>query len=271
MPFYPRKKTLRKRMSRSTNKRAKVSKPLRQAIQAVVKKQVETKTINVPRAPGASSNTVNTYYLALSGNQYLAQDVFSVAQGVEDSTVISAPNRIGDKIQGVGFLMDYYFTAQTYYPIGATSFFIPYVKLRVTVFKNTFGTPLLTQPLVFDSNFLATNTSTLQPINWGEGYVKDVLYDKVFIIRNNLSQQVPGGGTTPNIPVNGNILHFRKYIKYPQFIKFADNNSSLPNATDKPIYVVVTAEVDDANTGLVPSGTKILAMTGYTRAWFKDA
>jgi len=270
MPFYPRKKSLKKRMTRP--RRSRVSKPLRQAIQAVVKKQVETKTINVPRAPGTTANTVNVYYGALSGIQYLAQDVFSLPQGVEDSTVIGAGNRLGDKIQGVGFLMDYYFTAQTNYAIAATSFFIPYVKLRITVFKNTFGTPLLTQPLVYDGNFLATASSTQQPINWGEGYVKDILYDKVFIIRNNLSQQVPGGGGgTPNLPANGNILHFKKYIKYPQNIKFADNNTSLPNATDKPIFVAVCAEVDDANTGLVPSGTKILAMTGYTRAWFKDA
>lgn len=250
----------------------KVSKPLARAIKQVVKRQVETKTINVPQNPGGSANTVNVYYTALSGLNYLAQDVFRLPQGAEDSTVLGAPNRIGDKIQGVGFLMDYYFTAQNVYSIASTSFFIPSVKLRITVFKSAFGIPTLTAPLLYDSNFLATATSTLQPINWGEGFVKDVLYDKVFIIRNNLSAQVPGGGGgTPNIPVNGNILHFRKYIKYPQNIKFADNNTASPEATEKPIYIAVSAEVDDANTGLVPSGTKILAMTGYTRAWFKDA
>jgi SUMO ligase MMS21 Smc5/6 complex component len=118
---------------------------------------------------------------------------------------------------------------------------------------------------------LATATSTLQPINWDEGFVKDVLYDKVFIIRNNLSVQVPGGGTTPNIPQSGNMFHFKKYIKYPHAIKYTDNNTSSPNSTDKPIYVVISAEVDDSNTGLIPSTTNILYSTGYTRAWFKDA
>jgi len=269
MPYAPRKKAMKRRAP--ARRKATVSKPLRKAVQQIIKKQVETKTINVPRAPGASSNTVNTYVGALSGMNYLCQDVFSVTQGTEDSTVLNAPNRIGDKIQGVGFLMDYYFTAQTSYPIGATSFMIPFVKVRVTVFRSTFGVPLLTQPLVYDGNFLATSSSTQQPINWGEGYVKDVLYDKVFIIRNNLGSQAAGSGTFPGLPANGNILHFKKYIKYPHFIKFSDNNQSMPNATDKPIYVSVSAEVDDANTGLVPSGTKILAMTGYTRAWFKDA
>jgi len=265
-------KQKRRNYARKTNMRKpKVSKNLKTAIKTVMKTQVETKTINCPTTPGGGTNSIFVPYGALSGIQYLVQDVFRCPQGVNDSTSIGSLNRIGDKVQAVGFLMDYYFSIPNFYPVAATSFFIPYVKLRITVFKQAFGSPLLSTPLVYDSNFLPTNTSTLQPINWDEGYVKDVLYDKVFVIRNNLSSQVPGGGGgTPNIP-GGNMLHFRKYIKYPHAIKYTDNNATSPDSTDKPIYIAIAAEVDDSQTGLVPSGTKIVWSTGYTRAWFKDA
>lgn len=75
--------------------KAKVSKPLRKAIKQVMKTQVETKTINVPLNPGGSANSVYVPYGALSGVQYLAQDIFRLPQGVEDSTTLGAPNRVG--------------------------------------------------------------------------------------------------------------------------------------------------------------------------------
>lgn len=256
---------------RKRNASRKVSKTLKAAIKQVVTRQVETKTINCPSTPGGGTNSIYVPYGALTGIQYLCQDVFRCSQGVNDSTSIGSLNRIGDKVQAIGFLMDYYFSIPVFYSIAATSFFLPYVKLRITVFKQAFGSPLLSTPLVFDSNFLPTNTSTLQPINWDEGYVKDVLYDKVFIIRNTLSAMAPGAATTPNQSISGNMMHFKKYIKYPHTVKYTDNNSASPDSTDKPIYVAITAELDDSNTGVIPSGTKILFSTGYTRAWFKDA
>lgn len=266
------KRKILRRKAPASKKSMKVSKPLRKAVKQIINKNVETKTINVPTTPGGGTNSVNVPYTALSGLLFLAQDVFRVPQGVEDSTALGAPNRLGDKITGVGFLMDYYFTTVNNYPAAATSFFLPYVKLRITVFRQAFGVPTLTAPLLYDNSFLATNTSTLQPINWGEGYVKDVLYDRVHIIRNQISTQVPGGGGgTPNISPVGNVFHFRKYMKYPHVIKYADNNAASPESTEKPIYIAISAEVDDANTGIVPSGTKIMFVTGYTRAWFKDA
>jgi len=267
MPF-PRNKRLRRR--RSTMKKSKkVSKPLARAVKQVMSRAVETKTINCPQSPGGSANSNNTTYGALAGIQYLVQDVFRQPQGVADGTVLGSANRIGDKVKGVGFLCDYYFRIINFYSIGATAFPVPYVKLRITLFTQAFGTPLLSTPLVFDTNFNATNTSTLQPINWNEGYVKTVLYDKVHIIRNNLSTQ----GNLTNLTVSplGQVFHFKKYFKYDHNIKYCDNNTISPNSTDKPIYIAVTAEVDDSVTGSVPSGQVIMAYTGYTRAWFKDA
>lgn len=251
--------------------KAKVSKGLKKAIKTVMKRNVETKTINVPSTPGGGANTVNVPYGALSGIQYLAQDIFRCPQGAFDSTALNSANRIGDKITAIGFLMDYYFSIPCFYSIASTSFFIPFVKLRITVFKQAFGSPLLSTPLLYDNDFLPTNTSTLQPINWDEGYVKDVLYDKVFVIRNTNSVMSGGSGTLPNLPVIGQTFHFKKYFKYPHTVKYTDNNSSTPNSTTAPIYIAICAEYDDANTGIIPSGTKIIFTTGYTRAWFKDA
>lgn len=267
-----RKKQYRK-PQRGKKASAKPSKSLTRAVKQVVKANIETKTLNVPQNPGGSSNTANQSYGALSGIQYLVQDLWRQNQGTADSTALSASNgnRIGDKIQGIGFLMDYYFTTRTTYAIGPANYYIPYVKLRVIVFRQAFGSPLLSTPLVLDTNFLSGSTSTLQPINWDEGYVKDVLYDKVFVIRNNLSAQTSNGLSAFQVLQTGQVMHFKKYIKFPHAVKYVDNNTTSPNSTDKPIYVAITAEVDDAQTGIVPSGTQLLSITGYTRGWFKDA
>lgn len=258
-----------KSKKRVSARKPKLSKTVKTAVKEALKKNVETKTINVPVSPGTTINSQYVPYGALSGVQYLARDIFSLTQGVEDSTVIGAPNRVGDRIKGVGFLMDYYFSIPNSYTVGATAFYVPYVKLRITVFKQAFGTPTLNQALLYDTNFLNGFTSTMQPINWDEGYVKEVMYDKVHIIRNNLSAQ-SGGVVGITVPPSGNLFHFKKYIKYDNIIKYTDNQSTSPNSTDKPISIAISAEVDDSNTGLVPSGTKIIFSTGYTRCWFKD-
>jgi hypothetical protein len=268
--LYYKMKMFRKKQARRAKKAApKPSKALTRAVTAIVKRNVETKTINVPSAVTPTSNNALVPYTALSGLQYLVQDVFKVSQGVQDSTAITASNRLGDKIRGIGFLMDYYITMPTFYTLSGTSFPIPFVKFRITAWKQAYGSPLLNQPLLYDSNFLVTNTATLQPINWDEGYVKEILYDKVFILRNNYVGFTPGGSF--QVPPLSNVFHFRKYIKYDRPIKYVDNSSTSPNSTDNPVYVTLSAEIDESFSGLTPSGTNILFTTGYTRAWFKDA
>lgn len=263
-------KSSRKLLRPKAKKSVKPSKKLKVAVKSVINKTLETKTINVPNPAGILNNNYVPYG-ALSGVQYLCTDIWKMPQGTEDATLIGAPNRVGDRIRTKGFLMDYYFSIPNFYSIGASAFFIPYVKLRITVFQTAFGVPILSQPLLFDTNFNAGNTSTLQPINWDEGYVKNVLYDQIHIIRNTLSVQAAGSGTFPNLPQSGNMMHFKKYFPFDKVIKYTDNNTTAPNATLKPVYIAISAEVDDSNTGLVPSGTKILYSTGYTRGWFKDA
>lgn len=257
-------KNWRKKMPRKGRRMPK--RPVMKAVRAVVKstlrRQIETKVINV-------ADSTNTLYGALGGIQMLAADVYSVPQGVRNSSQSGAANRIGDRIRAHGFQMNYYFSVPNYYNVGAAAFYIPFVKLRCIVFQTANYIPPLTSALLFDSNYLPASTSTLQPVNYDGGFVKKVLYDRVFIIRNTLSSQ-SGGATGVNIPQVAQTFHWRKFIPYKNLVKFSDNSTTQPNSTDAPIYVAISAEVDDAFTGLVPSGTTILRTTGYTRAWFKD-
>ena len=264
--MYPKYK---KRAVRKVTLRRKVkpSKALKLAIKQVVKRNIETKIINVPTAGSTTVNTNNLVYPALSGIQYLAFDVFSCPQGVNDSSLILSPNRVGDQIEAVGFEMDYYFSLASSFTLGANVYHIPYVKLRIVAFKQAFGVPNLGTALVFDTNYNTANTSTLQPINWDEGYVKGVLFDKTYVIKGSDFSIAPLPNTT--LPVT-QCMHFKKYIKYPHRVKFCDNNTASPNATTMPIQIAIIAEVDDSFTGAVPSGARIMYTTGHTRAWFKD-
>lgn len=248
----------------------KVSKPLRRAIAQVMSKKVETKTINC-RDPNyiIPSNTSNLAYTAALGMQYLVNDVFRQPQGVQDSTVLMSSNRIGDKVQGVGLQLNYYFHSRNNYAIGATSYQIPFVKIRVIVFRTAFGTVAPIYPLVYDTNILPVSTYTLQPINWDEGYIKEVLYDDVIILRNERSTTDSVSNPNTQSAMN-NVYHLKKYIKFDRPIKYMDNNNA-SDSTDKPIFVGISAEVDDSFAGMVPSGTTLLYTTGYTQAWFKDA
>lgn len=265
MPFRPRKQYKRKMLR--TRAKPKVSQPLRRAIKQVVKSQQETKTINVPTSGSTVVNTANLQYTALSGIQYLAQDIFAVPQGVQDDTGIAAPNRIGDKITAMGFRMNYYFTTVNFYSV-AGLLVLPYIKLRVTVFEGKYGAPPPSTPLLYDANFLSGETSTLQPINYDAGYCRKLLHDKVYIIRN---MNAPVSNTVYQPLKIANVFHFNKKIKYNKVVSSVDNPNPSGQATKNPIYICIAAEVDDAVTGLVPSGTPILFTTGYTQCWFKDA
>ena len=268
---YPKKKYARRKAYKRKSTR-KVGKPLRAAIKQVVNANVETKTINVPDYLSLGlTNTLNRPYGALDGLAILAGDIFKVSQGVTDSSALLAANRIGDRIRGVGFLMDYYFSTRSWYTLGGLTFYIPYIKLRIVAWRQVQATGQLTQALLCNGDFVQGNTSTLQPINWDEGFVKDVLYDQVHIIRNPQFTSFTQTGCIPSgqLPVS-NVFHFKKYIKFDHVINFLDNQSPPANSTDKPINIGIFAELDDAATGLVPSSQPILYTTGYTRCWFKD-
>jgi len=269
-----RKRNYAKKASTRSSK-AKISKPLRKAIKQVIKTQVETKTINVtdPDSGLIRKNTINKVYTSASGLQYLAQDVFKVLQGVGDDTALGALNRIGDKVRGVGFKMNYYFHPATGYTLSSLKLLIPYVKLRIIVFRQAFGQPLPTYGTLFNGDFCNVSTYTLQPVDFNEGYVKDVLYDRVHILRPHQSYAVDNVSFPTTQQSESNVFHFQKYIKFDYPIKYMDDQVSNPNGTDKPIHIAITAEIDESWSagGFPPSGTPLLYTTGYTQAWFKDA
>jgi len=275
MPLNFRKNRLnrRRRAPMRRPKTAKVSKPLRRAIKQVVKGQVETKTINCPDADAGliPTNTINKTYASASGVQYLVQDVFKCPQGVNDSTTLRSANRLGDSIQALGFKMNYYFHMRNMFNISSTSLQLPFVKLRVIVFTTAYGQAPLNYPLLFDDHFLNVETYTLQPVNRDEGYVKKVLYDKVFIMRNANDYSTTLGSDPNTQVIYGNVLHFQKYIKFNHKIRYMDNNGNDPTGTSQPIYIAITAEADDSLAGFPPSDTPLIYTTGYTQAWFKDA
>ncbi|WP_445772290.1 hypothetical protein [Rheinheimera sp.] len=265
----------RRNYARKTNTRKpKVSKNLKKAITQVIKKTIETKTINVtdPDSGLIRKNTINKVYLSASGLQYLAQDIFKVQQGVADGTQLGSLNRIGDKVRGVGFKMNYYFHMANKFNISSSSYFVPFVKLRIIVFRQAFGQPLPTYGTLYNTDFCNVSTYTLQPVDFHEGYVKEVLYDRVHILR---AQQNPTDSvTTPNSQLAMmNVFHFQKYIKFDYPIKYMDDQISNPNGTDKPVHIALSAEIDDSwsSGGFPPSDTPLFWTTGYTQAWFKDA
>lgn len=276
MPYKPRStnRYRRRPIRRMVAKKPRVSKKLKEAIKRVVATKTETKCINVPD-PDLSTllspkNTVNKPYLAASGVMYLAHDVFRVPQGVADGTQIGSPNRIGDKVQGLGFMMNYYFHTYNIYTLG-NKFQIPWIKLRFIVFTTSFGFNPLNYSTIFDTNFLNAASFTLHPVDKDEGYVKSVLYDDVIIIRNQSSTSDSVSNPSDQLIYN-NVYHFKKYIKYDRPIKYMDSNSTDPTGTNYPIYIAIAAEIDDSFTGgIPPSDTPILQITGFTQAWFKDA
>lgn len=270
MATFRNKKRSKRPMRRKTAT-ARPSKKLARAIKQVVKKQIETKTINVPDPVTPSGNTINRLYLQGAGLQYVVTDVFKVGQGVSNDTAVGSLNRIGDKTKAVGFLMDYFFHTRNYYSIAGSVYHIPFIKIRVTVFQQAYNInpPLVTQ--LYDVNMVSGGGATLRPIDYDDGSVRKVLYDRSFLVRNPPNDPLNSSSGPNTVAPMSNCLRVRKYIKHDRLQKYMDSNSVNPNGTANPIYISVYAEVDDSFPGLVPSGTTLLYMTGRTQAWFKDA
>jgi len=276
------KKAYKPRRGRS-NAKAKVanvlSKPQQKAVAQIAtkvqKKKIETKIINCPDANSGlfPTNTKNRQYLSASGLQYLVKDVYRMTASVNDSSAVNAGNRLGDEIMGVGFEMNYYFHLASNYTFSGLKLLIPFVKMRLIVFRSPFiaGTP--NYGTLFDTNYLNVSTLTLQPIGWREGFVKDVLYDEVHILKPHDTYTVDNVSFPNTQQSVSNVFHFKKYFKYDKLIRIMDESQTDLNGTREPIHIAMTAEIDDSwsSGGFPPSDTILLYTTGYTRAWFKDA
>jgi len=253
---------MRKRPGKRAARARAAKMPLNKRIKAVAKQvfntRVETKTWNPP------SGNITAYYGAQSGLTLLCADVFAMPQGVQNSTATSAVNRIGDKVRAIGFKMCYDFSLPTTYSVGTSIISLGYCKFRILAFTIAPNVPVPAYPLVYDVNFTPGSTYTNQPIAWGEGYVKKVVYDKTFCLKAQQNSNVGAG----QIPWN-NVMQFRKYVKFDRILKYMDE-SPTPDQSSQRVFIALTAEYDTPST-VTPSGTKILHINGYTQAWFKDA
>lgn len=265
---------------KTITKQVVLSKPMQKAIAKVAvkanTKRIETKVINCPDSSSGliPTNTINRSYLAAQGLMYLVQDVYRQPIGPNDSTALPNPgNRLGDSVQGVGFEMDYYIHLARGYQLSGLKLNIPFVKMRMLVFTTH---PMISPPTygtLFDTNFVNSNTYTLQPLAWREGFIKNKLYDDVIILRPDDMLGVDSVSDPNTQQAYSNVYHFKKYFEYKKKIKYMDESITDPTGTNEPIHIALTAEIDDSwsQGGFPPSDTPLLYITGFTRAWFKDA
>jgi hypothetical protein len=100
----------------------------------------------------------------------------------------------------------------------------------------------------------------LQPVDFHEGYVKEVLYDKVHILRPAQQYSVDNVSWPTTQQAMSNVFHFQKYIKYDRSMKYMDDQFQNPTGTDKPIHIAISAEIDESWSagGFPPSGTTLV-------------
>lgn len=233
----------------------------RKEAKKVVAEENKTKICHAP-------DIKNVVYKALTGIQYLCQDLFSMPAGDLNSSVIGSANRFSDKIKPSGFMMNYYFHTLPQYPINVP-YYPAFIKVRIIAFTTVFTqTVAPTTAEVLDFNYFGNlNGVTLNPINYDEGIVKRVLYDKVKIVRAINPILSPTAVAT--LPY-ANMYHLKKFVKYKTLIHYNDNNTTYPNSTKEPVYLAVLMEFDESYTALTPSGTGIAYTTGCVTGYFKN-
>lgn len=254
-------------------------KTVKEEVKAYDSKKIETKVINVPFGAPASGVPIKNIDIKYNTLMYIAEDIFSLAKGTDNTSKLAATNRIGDQVNGKGFKVDIVFTIPNYIQAGSTplAYFTPEMTLRIMIFRTAFGFPQLSYTQLFDTNYgnSAAFFTQTQPVNWDEGYIKEVLYDKCKKLKNNYSypMSVAGSGD-PLLPYNGMTYRFTKYFKIDKMIKYMDNQTTVANQnrTDKQYHMVIWTEQYNASQNpAIADGTIIGNFTGQIQAWFKDA
>jgi len=248
-------------MKKSKDKRSKAfTKEVRKEIKSISYKTQETKQNNVPDANTPTTNTVGLIYPSASGLQYLFVDAFKVARGTDDGSQVGAANRIGNSIYALGMKLNYTFQAFTVIASPITQI-VPFIRLRIIVFQASSSVaPPPSALTLLDTNFVGTgafNTSTLQPIRYNGGFVKRVLYDKVKILKN----QMTFPSSTPLLVYpQSTVYNFTKYIKLKEKMKYTTLTGE---PTEEPIHCCIIAEVDNTN-AYVASGQRLVMTSVYS-------
>lgn len=265
---------MKKRYSSKTGKRKRVvrkpklSKPMKLAVQRLINKNIETKIAY--KSYATSTYNDRDDILAIS------QDIFGgIQQGVQDSSVPGAGNRIGDAINARGLLLNFRITARsTWQNAGNVVFTLPYVYVRLMIIQgkgpvSVNGVP--TKARVFDNNAMVANTApTRIPFSLDNyGWAKRVLYNKVYKIRND-GLFVNNG--VANETLLGNDLFFKKYIKMNKIIKYTDSVPGFADETTEPLFFCLIGETAPfLNTGMNLTVNPLFTVSGYTKVYYKDA
>lgn len=253
-----------KMVPRKPNSRA--NKQVKRLIKYELNKVVETKH---------SYKTYSTStYNANDDMLVVANDIFGgITQGTGDSSTPGAGNRIGDAINARGVLLNFRLVARPTFNVSGTGTFqLPWVTVRLMVIQATASNALVGNPTkakCFDDQAMTVNLApTVVPWSMTQyGYVKKVLYDKTYKIRND---GLFVNNSVLTDPVLGNELNFKKYFKMDKIIKYTDNVTSTPNQTAFPLYFCLLAEsAPFLSTGI--SNSPLVSISGYTKVFYKDA
>lgn len=233
----------------------------------LISKNIETKC--------AYKDYVTSTYSDRDDVLNVVQDVFGgIQQGSLDSSVPSSANRIGDSINARGVLFNFRITARPTYNHAGITYQLPYVYVRIMIIQARGPVSLLGVPnkaRLFDQNAMVVNTApTRIPFsNDNYGYVKKVLFNKVYKIRNS-GLFVNNGVATDSLLAND--MFFKKYIKMDKIIKYTDSLAGATNETVSPLHFCVIGETAPfLNTGMNLTVNSLFTISGYTKVYFKDA
>ena len=248
--------------------KGQMSAPVEKAVETIARKEAKKVVQKEEKIKQTHQEVMHVAYKALTGIQYLVQDLYSMPPGDLNLTVVGSANRFSDRIKPTGFYMNYYFGTIPQYSIGVP-YYPAFIKIRIMAFTSIFTQTVAPATAeVLDFNFFGNlNGCTLNPINYDKGIVKRMLYDKVKIVRATNPILSPTAVAT--LPY-ANVYHLKKFIKFKSLIHYNDNNTTFPDSTREPIYVAITAEFDESWTALTPSGTGLLFTTGYTQGFFRN-
>jgi len=197
-----------KKKAKVARKTAGMPKAQAKAVKAIVKAQmnkvIELKHTDYNFEPLA----INALY---HNKWYLFEtDPFTLIQGVQDSEQLNPSNRIGDSIyvKSLNYnIMFYQFSDR------------PNIALRIILQAVHPDTPFVSDPCAHPQSV----SGLIQPVDTETSRFKSLVYDKVFVLNNNISNIA---GTTRDTK-----FHWQHSIKVNKVIKYEDANSGARNLT----------------------------------------
>jgi len=189
-------------------KKASMPKSQVKAVKAIVKSQmnkvIETKHADYHFEPiPITALYHNVWYL-------FETDPLTLLQGVQDQETVNPPNRIGDTVYTKGIKYNI-----TFYNFNNR----PNLMYRIVILLVKPDTPSIGNPCLHPQ--LVSNIN--MPIDLENSRIKKVLYDRVIVSNNNISNIE---GATRDTK-----FHWEHYVKLNKVTQYEDGNNSARNYT----------------------------------------